>query len=254
MVDRGTPLGRWRPDDVRVRRPVGRVRAAVAASRPTRPRRPGPRPARRPRATVGATSWTPIGRPSGDVPPRTTAAGQPVRLWTSLYVSPNQAALLSPWRIAGWGIAGQTIRSASWNQRSSRDRTRSACSSSADSSSPGTGGRGSIQPRVVVRAPARRPGAGDQPPQPGVAVAPDQAIPRVPGVVEAGRDLPLDARTGRRRAAAAAASTAAIVSGVGVRMPLSVNATTRRLATSTRVRVAERRPARPADPRRPVRR
>ena len=42
-------------------------------------------------------------------PPRTTTAGQPVRLWTSLYVSPNQAALLSPWRIAGWGIAGQTI-------------------------------------------------------------------------------------------------------------------------------------------------
>ena len=31
-----------------------------------------------------ATSCTPIGRPSGDVPPRTTTAGQPVRLWTSL--------------------------------------------------------------------------------------------------------------------------------------------------------------------------
>ncbi len=31
-----------------------------------------------------ATSWTPIGRPSGDVPPRTTAAGQPVRLCRSL--------------------------------------------------------------------------------------------------------------------------------------------------------------------------
>ena len=37
----------------------------------------------------GPMSWTPIGSPSGDVPPRTTADGQPVRLWTSLYVSAN---------------------------------------------------------------------------------------------------------------------------------------------------------------------
>src|SRR4029079_13714277 len=95
-----------------------------------------------------ATSWTPMGSPSFEVPPRTTTAGQPVRLWTSLYVSPNHGALLSPWGIAGWGIAGQTIRSASANQRRSADRAQSAVSTSADSVSPATGGFGSIQPRV----------------------------------------------------------------------------------------------------------
>ena len=31
-----------------------------------------------------ATNWTPIGSPSADDPPRTTTAGQPVRLWMSL--------------------------------------------------------------------------------------------------------------------------------------------------------------------------
>ena len=31
-----------------------------------------------------ATIWTPIGKPSGDVPPRTTAAGRPLRLWAAV--------------------------------------------------------------------------------------------------------------------------------------------------------------------------
>ena len=83
------------------------------------------------------------------MPPRTTAAGQPVRLWTSLYVSPNHDAELSPWRIAGCGITGQTIRSTSWIQRSRRARISSICSTSAESSSPGSGGSSVTQSRVA---------------------------------------------------------------------------------------------------------
>ena len=43
-------------------------------------------------------SWTPIGSPSGEVPPRTTADGQPVRLWTSLYVSAKPDVKPTPCR------------------------------------------------------------------------------------------------------------------------------------------------------------
>ena len=151
------------------------------------------------------------------------------------------AALLSPWRIAGCGIAGQTIRSASWNQReqpgpdrvgaldqraSARRRRRAA----RDRSSRGC----SYEPEPG------RAGRRDQALEPGVAVAPDQARPTAPRPRRdrAGRSTSTVAPVAAERLRGA--STATTVSGVGVRMPLSVNATTRRPPTSTAVRVAER--------------
>jgi diguanylate cyclase (GGDEF)-like protein len=183
----------------------------------------------------GASSWTPIGRPSSVVPPRTTAAGSPVRLWTSLYVSPNQGAVLSPWRMAACGIAGQAMTStrASASQRRKAARIASARSRRAVSSAAVSGVAGDSQPRVsydpMPGVPAAVISRWSQA-QPSARISASQAVhasPR-PGGTSRRMTAPPSA------SASAAASTDVTVSGVAVRSPLSVNATTRRPRTSRR--------------------
>ena len=73
----GDGAGSHRARCYRVHGPRAPVRSAVAATRRAQP----PRRAAAARTTSsrhgGPMSWTPIGSPSGDVPPRTTPAGQP---------------------------------------------------------------------------------------------------------------------------------------------------------------------------------
>src|SRR5205823_10855687 len=58
-----------------------------------------------------AAICTPIGRPSADVPARTTAAGQPVRLWVNPYPKAFRCSNVVPWGRAGTAVTGDRTTS-----------------------------------------------------------------------------------------------------------------------------------------------